>query len=63
MIDRVEIATRHGLAPEIGPLLHGTTRDQLEADAAARAAVAAILDRPKPSGALVEHLHRGDGDE
>ena len=44
-IDRDEIARRHGLPPETE--LRGTTRDELEADAAARAAVARILAERK----------------
>lgn len=42
-IDRDEIARRHRLPAELAAELRGTTRDELEADAAARAAVARIL--------------------
>jgi hypothetical protein len=43
MIDRIEIAMRHGLGAEIGPSLRGETRGEVEADAAARAAVAQLV--------------------
>lgn len=46
-IDRDEIARRHRLPAELASELRGTTRDELEADAAARAAVARILAERK----------------
>lgn len=42
-IDRIEICRRHGLDPKLAAELHGETRNELEADAAARAAIARIL--------------------
>lgn len=41
-LDRIEICRRHGLDPNLAPELRGTTRSELEADAAARAAIARI---------------------
>jgi hypothetical protein len=42
MIDRTEICKRHGLDPALASQLRGKTRDELEAEAAARAAIAQI---------------------
>lgn len=64
---REEICRRHGLSEAIAPSLVGTTRDELEADAAARAAVAMMIRRsqePKINAqrAIIERLHRrGEG--
>jgi hypothetical protein len=43
MVDRNEIARRHGLPPEHAPKLVGETVAELEADAAARAALLQAL--------------------
>lgn len=42
-VDRVEIALRHGLSVEVAPDLRGESRAELEADAAARSAVASLF--------------------
>ena len=53
MIDRREICRRHGLDPKLAEELRGTLRQELEADAAARAAVARILARAASRPKLV----------
>lgn len=49
MIDRREICRRHGLDERIAFDLHGETAAEMEADAAARAAIASML-RPQMLG-------------
>jgi len=59
-IDRADICRRHGLAPEIADELAGETAEELEADGAARGAIALMtaLTAAKPGeAALVEELH------
>ena len=59
MSDRSDICRRHGLAPEIADQLVGETAEELEADGAARAAVAQMLGGPQVEPP-VEGLAPGD---
>jgi len=44
-IDRTAVAARHGLPAEVAEQLHGSTAAEVEADAAARAAIATMFGR------------------
>lgn len=45
---RTAICKRHGISPALAGDLHGTTPEQWEADAAARASIAQMLGAPPP---------------
>ena len=76
-VDRADICRRHGLAPQIASQLAGGTRAELEADAAARAAIAQMFgastvepveaDAPRPVEAFsddeLDAQHRAIADE
>lgn len=48
MDERIAICERHGISPRLAGELHGTTPEQWEADAEARASVARMFGAPSP---------------
>lgn len=60
MAEREEICRRHGIAERFAPDLVGETAEELEADAAARAAIAAMV-RPASLPAVEEAQDVAEG--